>query len=285
MTQEPTEGWRQWPRERLEREYSPSSVIPSLAIELEGYARASEAARRAAPPTVVSYGPRPSETFDWFRAPSGGLAPALIYIHGGYWQELSKRESAFMVPPLREQGVGVAVVDYQLAPAARLEAIVDQCAAASRHLLDQAAELGIDPRRVVVAGCSAGGHLSAMVLGRVDGLAGGILLSGVYDLRPLVGTYINDALGLDEGRAWAMSPFGRPMRAPVPLVVAVGDNEPSEFHRQNSEFAADRRAHGHPVAELRVAGRHHFDLPYDLGEVQSALGRVSAGLIHRGVLS
>ncbi len=190
-----------------------------------------------------------------------------------------------MVMDLLREGIGVAVVDYQLAPAARLEAIIDQCAAAANHILGLAADLGADLGRMVVAGSSAGAHLAAMVLGQVDRLAGGVLLSGVYDLRPLVGTYVNDALGLDESRAAAFSPLGRPMRSLTPLVVAVGENETSEFHRQTAEFAADRRSVGHPVVELRAAGRHHFDIPYDLGNARSALGRQSLGLLRRGVLS
>lgn len=285
MTDPSSDGWRSWPRERLEREYSPSSTIPALSAEIAGYQAASGAARRAAPPITIAYGSRPSETIDWFSPPGPGSHPVLIYIHGGYWQELSKNESAFMVTDLLREGIGVAVVDYQLAPAARLESIVDQCAASANHMLGQAADLGADPGRIVVAGSSAGAYLAAMVLGRVDRLAGGVLLSGIYDLRPLVGTYINDPLGLDESRAAALSPLGRPMRSLAPLVVAVGENETSEFHRQTDEFAADRRSRGHPVVELRAVGRHHFDIPYDLGNARSALGRHSLGLLRRGVLA
>ncbi len=284
MTGSASHAWRGWHRERLDREYSPSSTIADLSAEIAGYRSASQAARQATPPVTVAYGREAFETVDLFRPPTPGPHPTLIYIHGGYWQELSKRESAFMVPALLDQRIAVAVVDYQLAPAARVEAIVDQCAAACRDILSRAAELGVDQRRVLVAGSSAGGHLAAMVLGRVDGLAGGVLLSGVYDLRPLVGTYVNDALGLDEAAAWAVSPLDRPMRSPVPLVVAVGEVETSEFHRQTAEFAADRRARGHQVTELRALGRHHFDLPYDLGNARSELGRLAIDLVRRGVL-
>lgn len=256
-----TGPWRAWTTEHLEREYSPSRTVPDLGAEIDAYVRDSAAARAAHPPLTVRYRPDPSGTIDLFRPLGSGPHPALIYIHGGYWQELSKNESAFMVPALLERGVAVAVVDYQLAPAARLPAIVAQCADACRYLINEASSLGLDPARLVVSGSSAGGHLAAMVLGEVAGLAGGVLLSGVYDLVPLVGTYINDALGLDRQTAEAMSPIGRPMVAAVPLVVAVGEVETGEFHRQTAEFAERKRREGHSVTNFRAAGRHHFDLP------------------------
>lgn len=271
-------AWKTWTKERLEREYSPSSIVSDLGAEIEGYARDSAAARAAHPPTVISYGVHPTATLDLFRPEGSGPHATVIYIHGGYWQELSKNESAFMVPALLAGGVAVAVVDYQLAPAVRLPAIIAQCSAACRHLVTEAGRLGLDSARLVVAGSSAGGHLAAMVLGEVGGLAGGVLLSGVYDLVPLVGTYVNDALGLDESAAERVSPMDRPMVAKIPLVVAVGEIETSEFHRQTTAFAERKRTEGHPVMEFRAAGRHHFDLPYDLGNPDTRLGQLTLRL-------
>lgn len=270
--------WRTWPKERLEREYSPSRTVPDLGAEIDAYVRDSATARAAHPPLTVRYRADSSGTIDLFRPLGPGPHPTLIFIHGGYWQELSKNESAFMVPALLAHGVAVAVVDYQLAPAARLPSIVAQCADACRYLVAEAGSLALDPARLVVSGSSAGGHLAAMVLGEVAGLAGGVLLSGVYDLVPLVGTYVNDALGLDHRTAEAMSPIGRSMIAPVPLVVAVGEVETGEFHRQTAEFAERKRGEGHSVTAFHVAGRHHFNLPYDLGNTTSRLGRLTVGL-------
>lgn len=278
-------AWRTWTKERLEREYSPSSTVPDIGAEIEGYVRDSAAARAACPPTTVRYGVDPSATIDLFRPPANGPHPTLIYVHGGYWQELSKNESAFMVPALLAHGVAVAVVDYPLAPAVRLPTIIAQCSAACRHVVTEAGPLGLDRARLVVSGSSAGGHLAAMVLGEVAGLAGGILVSGVYDLVPLVGTSVNDALGLDEPAAEPVSPMGRSMAARVPLVLAVGEIETGEFHRQTAEFAERKRGQGHPVAELRAAGRHHFDLPYDLGNAETRLGQLTLSVTLTGGLA
>jgi arylformamidase len=64
------------------------------------------------------------------------------------------------------------------------------------------------------------------------------MLSGMYDLEPLRLCYINAQIRLDAGQAARLSPVR--LRAVVggPMIIAVGDEETAEFHRQASEFAA-----------------------------------------------
>jgi arylformamidase len=197
-----------------------------------------------------------------------------------------------MVPPLLDHRVSVAVVDYELAPRASLARIIDQCIAATSKVIASAARLGLDPQRVVVAGSSAGGHLAAAVVQRVD-VAGAVLLSGVFDLEPLVGTYINEALGLDGDAARALSPIrwltpgivdSLNERRALALIVAVGANETTEFHRQSLDFAIAARVAGHRVAHVIEPHRHHFDVPGDLGNQYTELGRHTLSLLHHGVV-
>ncbi|MFM8793585.1 MAG: alpha/beta hydrolase [Acidimicrobiales bacterium] len=189
--------------------------------------------------------------------------PLLVYIHGGYWQRLSAAESLFNARDAAIHGVSLHAVDYTLAPAASVEEIVRECIADVSRVLD-----GAGAPRVVLAGCSAGAHLvamcamSAQLAGRVDCA---VLLSGIYDLRPLVRTPTNDPLGLDEARAAALSPqllgidgFARH------AVVAVGRHDPPEFVRQSAEFADRLRDTGVDTVHELVEDRDHFDLPYDV---------------------
>lgn len=53
-------------------------------------------------------------------------APIVVYIHGGYWQELSKMLSAYPVRPLNAVGYKVAIVEYDLCPAITLVELVKQ---------------------------------------------------------------------------------------------------------------------------------------------------------------
>lgn len=190
-------------------------------------------------------------------------SPLLVYVHGGYWQRLSAGDSLFNAPDARHHGFSLHATEYTLAPHATVEQIVRECIDDVATVLDRARA-----PRVVLAGCSAGAHLATMVAmspelhGRIGMVA---LLSGIYDLRPVVRIEDNGALGLDDERAAALSPALLPHPAyPGHAVVAVGRHEPGEFIRQSSEYAALLRGLGVGTVDAVIDGRDHFNLPYDL---------------------
>jgi len=190
-------------------------------------------------------------------------APLLVYIHGGYWQRLSAADSLFNAPDAGRLGFSLHATEYTLAPHATVEQIVQECIDDVVGVLGRA-----DAPRVVVAGCSAGAHLAAMVAlsPRLEGRIGMVaLLSGIYDLRPVVRIEDNGALRLDETRAAALSPALLPHTTYAPrAVVAVGRHEPGEFIRQSTEYAMQLRGLGVATLDTVVADRDHFNLPYDL---------------------
>jgi arylformamidase len=250
-------------RVRRDLDYSPSSLVPDSAAILDRYVEESRRARETLPWKEIAYGDDPMARIDLF--PADG--PMLIYIHGGYWQELDKSDSAFMVPGLHAQGVAVAVLGYGLAPRLDLDAIVAMVRAGVRFLMDTAGS-----RPVYLAGSSAGAHLAAMCL-PVARVSGAILLSGVYDLEPLVGTYINGAVGMDEGTALRNSPLRLLIEPPLSIVVR-GEREPAGFAEQHEAWLR-----AHPGESLIVQDRNHFDLPLDLGDPSTTLGRKALELM------
>jgi arylformamidase len=265
----------------LDTQYSPSSRVADIGVFLDAYARESEKARLELPMRAgLAYGSRPCETLDFFPA-AAPAAPLMVFVHGGYWQELSKNESSFPARGLVPAGVAFAAVDYGLAPEFRLDEIVDQVRRAVRWLIDHADALGVDPARIHLSGSSAGAHLAMMAL--LDGwmppgrhpssaIAGAVLLSGVYDLEPVRHTYVNEPLGLDAAAAARLSPIRHlPDRLP-PLVIARGGAETEEFARQHDEFAAAAAPHSPLVHDLVVPHRNHFDIPFDLGDPSTELG-------------
>ncbi|HET6859287.1 MAG TPA: alpha/beta hydrolase [Streptomyces sp.] len=96
--------------------------------------------------------------------PAGAAAPvaALFFIHGG-GMILGNRYVglADCLAIGRELGTAVVSVEYRLAPEHPHPAPVEDCHAALLWVADNAAELGIDPDKVIVAGGSAGGGLAA----------------------------------------------------------------------------------------------------------------------------
>src|ERR1700740_1581739 len=158
------QAWRSWPLAKVEREYSPSSCVPSLSALLAEYAaRSRDAEERLNCKKDLNWGEGADDTLDFFPADSAD-APLLVFFHGGYWQELSKNESLFPAPDCVANGIAYAAINYALAPLARVDTIVDHCPRAIAWLLGHADALGFDPRRLFVAGSSAGAHLTAMLL-------------------------------------------------------------------------------------------------------------------------
>jgi len=267
-----------------EREYSPSSAIGGdYAPFIAQYAARSAAARAALPvQRDLRYGDAPRATLDFFPAPPGVRRPGLLaYFHGGYWQELSKDESAFLAPAWHAAGVAHAVVGYTLAPSARLPQIVAECAAAIAWLQRRAEWLGFDPAQLVVAGSSAGGYLAAATaLAAPLPLSGLVTVSGLFDVAPLIGTSINDALGLDAPAAATLDLLVPGRRWP-PTVVAWGEIETGEFTRQSQAFAALLAAGGMSCTTVEVPGRNHFDVILDLGDAGSPLFAAARALFTR----
>ncbi|MDQ0829183.1 arylformamidase [Streptomyces achromogenes] len=262
---------------QLDAQYSPSSLVGDIQPFLDDYAQSSRLARHELAPVArrdLRFGPSPDDLLDVY-GPSGpgkDSRPALFFVHGGYWQQLSKEDSAFPAPALVEAGAVYATPDYTLAPRARLSDIVDQVRRAFAWLWHRAADHRIDPGRIVVAGSSAGAHLAAMLLAtrwRQWGLpaapiAGALLFGGIYDLAPVRQTYVNDVVRIDAGEVRDCSPlFLTGVRCPV--VIAWGERETDEFKRQSSVYAAHLRRQGCHVTAFEQPGRNHFDSPMDLG--------------------
>jgi arylformamidase len=196
----------------------------------------------------LRYGAANAETLDFF-ASSSDNAPLLIFIHGGYWRGFDKADFSWIAPPYVAAGVSVAVINYALLPATPLSAIVVQVRRACAWLYQHAAELNFDAQRLVCSGHSAGGHLTAMMFATdwpaldaqlpVRLLAGGVAISGLFDLVPLTRTdFLGADLGLDEPAARALSPLNRACCNRAPLLLALGALESGGFHQQASRLAA-----------------------------------------------
>ncbi|MEU3497036.1 alpha/beta hydrolase [Kitasatospora cineracea] len=269
--------YRGFDQRELDREYSPSSKVADFDAELAAYADQSRRARQElGGHRELRYGAAAPELLDYF--PAGPGAPLHVFVHGGFWQELGKEDSDFPALDFVPRGTAFAAVGYGLAPEWTVEQITEQVTTAVLWLVEHAAELGADPDRIVLSGSSAGAHLAASALlderlrGRIRGAA---LLSGVYDLQPVVLSYVNQPLALDPDRARRLSPqHAAPgaLAALPPVVLALGEHETDEFGRQQAEFAETLRENGVRVHELLVGGRNHFDLVFDLGKVGTVLG-------------
>jgi arylformamidase len=274
--------------EWVERGYNNRAAVPDFQRWFDHWAALSrEVVARHRPRVDVRYGRGAKETLDLF-LPAGRPRGTLVFIHGGYWRSLDKADHAFVAPAFLAQGIAVANLNYELCPAVSVADIVAQAQRAIAFLRREGSRLGVASAPLVVAGHSAGGHLAAMLhatpadaFGTTDHpLRGGVSLSGVHDLEPLLLSSYNADLRLDAAQAHAVSPVHLQPQTGAPLLLAVGAAETSEFLRQ-TDLLWDAWPGARPQGmegPLRVPGRHHFDVVVDYADPASALTQATLDL-------
>jgi arylformamidase len=270
----------------LDREYSPSSCIDDINVYLDEYARASQVAKsdamqdKACEPDL-RFGEGTEETLDLFLPAQSEAAPLHVFIHGGFWQRLSKDESSFAAPTFRQHLSCFAAVNYTLAPHQTLTGIVEENRRAIAWLYHNAGRWGFDRGRIYLSGHSAGAHIAMMLLLTdwptyglpADAVKGVCAVSGVYELEPVRLSYVNDVVGMDSAEAELNSPIHHAVANRCPVIIAYGDNETAEFKRQTDEYGSVLQGAGIPVTLSEIADRNHFDVILDLADASSWLSR------------
>lgn len=274
--------------EELDLQYNARATVDDATIYMREYGElTADSKKRLLCLEGIPYSNKQEETMDIY--PSGSEnAPVFVFIHGGYWRALSKNDSGFMAPAFTEAGAMVIALDYALAPAVTLDEIVNQVRTALVWIHRNIRRYGGDPDRIYVCGSSAGGHLVGMLL--QDGwheiygappslLKGAVSISGLFDLRPLVGTHINEWLRLELSDAERNSPMLRLGTFPCPLVVAVAEKDTSEFKQQSMLYAEKWREKGNEILSMEIPDTNHFDILFDLMKSDSSLFIAIASLM------
>ncbi|MGE0874008.1 MAG: alpha/beta hydrolase [Burkholderiales bacterium] len=263
------------------REYNNRQLVPEHPEILARWADESAKARNTMTCHIgVRYGDMPGETMDIFPARMTGDGTCMMFIHGGYWRAMDKSSHAFLAPPWVGAGVSVALVNYDLCPRVSIDEIVRQMLRASRWLYLHCEDYGMDQDRLYVAGHSAGGHLTAMMMAAhwpvfdrdlpKDLFKGALAISGIYDMRPIRHVdFLQPDLRLDEVSAERLSPALIPPATRMPVATCVGGNESSEFHRQ-AAFLKERWRSA-VAFEIPMPGTNHFTVLDALADRGSAL--------------
>ena len=234
----------------------------------------------------LAYGQDPLQQLDFWRSKDRN-APLVIFVHGGGWKRGDKKVVARSdkAAHYKAQGYAFASINYRLVPDATVEQQATDIANAVAYLRGNAQKLGVDPKRIVLMGHSAGAHLSALVgtdpqYLRAAGLdmsalSGVIPLDGAaYDVpaqmgenaRMMADTY-KQAFGTDPMRQKALSPYYQAAspNSPAFLILHV---EREDGARQSAALADVLRKNGAKVQLQGFDGKGlkgHAEINRELG--------------------
>jgi arylformamidase len=219
---------------------------------------ASRTAREQLGARTERYGAGVEQVLDVFPSRSGN-GPVHVFVHGGAWRSLGRTSFGFLAPPFVEQGASFVAIDFAQIPQATLPEMVRQVGEALRWVFGNAPSFGGDAARVFLSGHSSGGHLAALTLARAGGqLKGGVLLSGLYDLVPVLMSRNFAHVRVDSDDFVALTPMQNAAKVAAPVILAYGEHDAVEAGRQARSFDAALRRAGRAVQLVEIPHANHW---------------------------
>jgi len=255
-----------------ETQFNPREAVPGFERYVTASKRQSDLAyERFHDIEEHRYGSSPLATLDLRRASQPGR-PVFIFIHGGYWRGRDKRDFGYLFTALEQANVNVVLLNYDLCPNVIVAQISNQIQQAIEWLKTQAADLGFDANQLFLAGHSAGAHLVAMVLAQPpaafnipDGLIKkAYLISGIYELTPVLHVSVNEEIKLTANDIEAVSPINFPPAKRTPYDVFVGGAEPDGWIEQSVNFERYLQESGASSTFTLLTDRHHYSILHEL---------------------
>lgn len=277
-------------QDALDKAYDQRVWASNAEEVIARYASDSADVRRKYPPKTERYGESEAETLDIFAPADAKALPVMVFIHGGAWRALSRQDAAAPAPTFVENGCLYVALNFANIPQVRLPEMAAQCRRALLWLHRHVERFGGDPNRIFVSGHSSGGHLCGVMLttdwaalgGPKDLLRGGIAMSGMYELHPVMLSARSAYVKISQDELAALSPMRHLDRIACNVIVVVGDKESPEFQRQSHEFATALAGMGRLTQRVVLPGRTHFVVPEELNDPKSGLSQGVLAMVKAG---
>ena len=277
----------------LDAAYDQSAYAPLGAqIQARRSTNSEEVRRRLGNPRRESYGPTEIEKLDIFRT-NRPNAPVFIFTHGGAWLGGNAREYHFAAENMVTAGAHYVALDFLSVGAANgdIRIMADQVKRAIAWVYKNAASFGGDSNRIYLCGQSSGAHLSGVALVSdwekdfglpADIIKGGVLLSGMYEMKPVRLSARSNYVKFNDAMEDSMSTIRHVERLRAPITVVYGTNETPEFQRQSRDFAAAVKAAGKPVTLIVAPNHNHYELQETMANPYGWAGRAALAMMGLG---
>jgi acetyl esterase/lipase len=217
-------------------------------------------------------------------------APLVVYVHGGGWGAGDKANPTTLVNTFGRMGVGLASINYRLAPDLKHPAQIEDVARAFAWVYKNASQYSIDRNRMVILGASAGGHLVSLLalnpeyLSKEgvpsDAIKGVASVSGIYDLAAwpepgLIPTRKEQAFGLDPAVLREASPSTYITAKSPPFLITFTDWDLFMIRENTLEMYDLMLNKGANVQLVMVPGRNHMgiaEIGTSANQIEDVLG-------------
>ena len=238
---------------------SPVQLLNTLLVPTSGYSVKKD----------IAYGSDPRQKIDIY-IPDGlkTPAPVIVFFYGGSWQMGDKGMYPFFGQAFASKGIVTVVADYRLYPQVKFPDFVKDGAAAFRFVHDNIANYGGDPKRLFMAGHSAGAHIAVLLDSDLSYLKdagadpswvrGVIGISGPYDFLPLKDPKLIELFGGD--RVAATQPINFIDRKRAPMLLATGTDDDTVRPGNTTRMAAKLQSFGSEVEVKQYPGVGHIGI-------------------------
>ena len=265
-------------------------IRAKIAERMAAQSRAADANAPAfSPSETIAYGSDALQNLNFYKPQNAsGPAPLVLFVHGGGWSKGSKDNGTgkWKAAHYPTAGYAFASINYRLVPQASVEQQAADVASALKALLMRADKLGIDKRRVVIMGHSAGAHLVALVGSDERYLKGaGLSFADLAGVIPIDGAAYDVAAQMQDGNRMMQrsykDAFGNEparQRALSPTMQAAAPNAPrflllhvqrADGVRQNEALEKALKAAGTAVERQSIPGEGlmgHMEINRRLGD-------------------
>jgi acetyl esterase/lipase len=232
------------------------------------------------------------QKLDLFMPRGADHVPVVVFVHGGFWLRQDKNYFQPFVGlygnvgiALARRGIGVAVVDYRLVPSVTFDEEYADVAHAIAWVQDHIATRGGDPESIVMAGHSAGGHITALSAFDDSRLAAnGVDVSTIRGYAPLSPILDLAALAahppsenaeiVDQVFGDNVAPYSPRTHFTAnvkPTLIMLGDHDLESLKDQVPQAIDELVALGAPIEFHLIAGKDHEQIVTDFDSDSDAM--------------